>query len=52
MALLRKYSDYIILILVVVVLILLLIMYTDIHLALIDRDVEQSVLLSSKPIKL
>lgn len=44
MAVLRKYSDYIILLLVILVLILLLIMYTDMHLAKINQDVRETLL--------
>jgi len=44
MALLRKYSDYIILLLVILVLILLLIIYTDMHVAKISLDMRETLL--------
>jgi hypothetical protein len=43
MAIIKKYSDYIILLLVILLLILLLIIVTDIHVAKINRDIRQSV---------
>lgn len=44
MSLLKKYSDYIILILVALVLILLLIIITDMHVAGINKQMEQTAL--------
>jgi hypothetical protein len=44
MSLLKKYSDYIILILVALVLILLLIIITDMHVASINKQMEQTAL--------
>jgi hypothetical protein len=42
MALLKKYSDYIILVLVILVLVLLLIILTDVHVAKINRTMQQA----------
>ncbi|NCU02707.1 MAG: hypothetical protein GXC73_01870 [Chitinophagaceae bacterium] len=41
MPILKKYSDLIILLLLVIVLILLLILFTDVHVAKINRDIKQ-----------
>jgi len=50
MSFLKKYNDYIILLLVALVLILLLIIITDMHVAKINKQMEQTALYNiSKP---
>jgi len=42
MPIVKKYSDLIILLLLIIVLILLLIIFTDMHVAKINRDIKQA----------
>ena len=46
MPIVKKYSDLIILLLLIIVLILLLIIFTDMHVAKINREIKQAALIT------